>query len=83
MCDKKLQSTQGKIFISQEILFTSINILKTVGTHTNFKYDSVIVNRLNGLQLSMLGYMKAKYPRQSQNFVPGELMHEFKNFDFV
>lgn len=29
----------------------------------------------------MLGYMKAKYPRVGQNFVPGELMKEFKNFD--
>lgn len=27
--------------------------------------------------------MKAKYPRTNQNFVPGELMQEIKNFNFV
>jgi hypothetical protein len=51
-----------------------MNILKILGVKTNFKYDPLIISRLNSLQLCMLGYMKAKYPRQSQNFVPGELM---------
>lgn len=47
-----------------------MNILKVLGVKTNFKYDPIIISRLNSLQLCMLGYMKAKYPRQSQNFVP-------------
>lgn len=83
MCDKKLSNTESKIFISEEILYTSINILKVIGQRTGYKYDPQIIYRLNSLQFSMLGYMKAKYPRQSQNFVPGELMQEFRNFDFV
>jgi|688.fasta_scaffold370532_1 hypothetical protein len=60
-----------------------MNILKILALKTSFKYNPEIVNKLNNLQLYMLGYMKAKYPRQNQNFVPGELMQEFKNFDFV
>jgi hypothetical protein len=49
----------------------SMNILKILGVKTNFKYDAAIVNKLNSLQLFMLGYMKVKYPRQNQNFIPG------------
>ena len=31
----------------------------------------------------MLGYLKMKYPRGEQTFVPTELMKEFKSFDMV
>jgi hypothetical protein len=51
-----------------------MNILKAIAIKTNFKFDPQALNKLNALQHSMLGYMKAKYPRVGQNFVPGELM---------
>lgn len=28
-----------------------------------------------------MGYLKIKYPRQAENFVPGDLMTVFKDFD--
>lgn len=48
-----------------------MNILKAIGIRTNFKNDSEIIHKLNSLQLSMISYMKAKYPRSGQSFVPG------------
>lgn len=31
----------------------------------------------------MIGYLKVKYPRSAQNFVPGDLTKVFKPFDYV
>lgn len=58
-------------------------MLKIIGIKTDYKYDSSVLKTFNNLQIAMIGYMKMKYPRGGQNFVPTELMNEFKTFDMV
>ena len=83
MNSKKYSHTESKIHIAQEVLYTSLNVLKLIGSKTNYEYDPGVLKKFNNLQISMLGYLKMKYPRGGKSFVPAELMKEFKDFDMV
>lgn len=58
-----------------------MNILKVIGKKTNHKFDDTLFKQVNKLQKNLVGYLKMKYPRGAQTFVPGDLMKVFKEFD--
>jgi hypothetical protein len=45
------------------------------------KFNPTIFKQINKLQKNLVGYLKMKYPRGGQSFVPGDLMAVFKEFD--
>jgi len=59
----------------------NLNVLKIIGRSNNFRYEKNTFKYLNKFQKNLVGYLKIKYPRGNQNFVPGDLMTIFKEFD--
>lgn len=65
------------------MLNTNLNIMKTLGYKSNHVYNETIFKKFNELQRSIIGYLRAKYPKGQQSFVPGDLMNVFKSFDYT
>ena len=74
---------ESKIYLSENVLLMSLEILKIIGEKTNHEYSLDIFKIFNKSQRTLLGYLKIKFPRGGQTFVPGDLMKVFKTFDMV
>ena len=78
-----LINNESKIQISEEILWFNLNILKVASRKSGHKFNPSIFKQINKLQKNLVGYLKMKYPRGGQSFVPGDLMAVFKEFDIT
>ena len=57
--------------------------MKVVGENNEHNYKVETFKMINKMQKNLIGYLKSKYPRSGQSFVPGELTQKFRNFDMV
>lgn len=78
-----LSHKEAKLHLSEKMLTVNLNILKAVVKQEKYQFDEETFTKYNELQKSIVGYLKAKYPRGKQNFVSGDLMNVFKSFDYV
>ena len=78
-----LSVNDAKLYMSQRVLIANLNIMKLLGQKKKHKFDEKVFKDFNNLQKNLIGYLKAKYPRSGQNFVPGDLMKIFKPFNYV
>ncbi len=76
-----LINNESKIQIAEEVLWLNLNILKVVSRKNEHKFNPQIFKLINKLQKKLVGYLKIKYPRGGQSFVPADLMDAFKEFD--
>lgn len=58
-----------------------MNILKVASRKNQHKFNPTLFKQINKLQKNLVGYLKMKYPRGGQSFVPGDLMNVFREFD--
>lgn len=61
----------------------TLDILHVVGLKTNFEYSLDIFKNFNRSQSVLINYIKEKYPRAGNIFVPGDLMKVFPEFNMV
>lgn len=61
----------------------SLEILESFGTVNSYKFRKDTFKKFNKAQSVLIGYLKMKYPRGGNTFVPGDLMKIFKSFDMV
>jgi hypothetical protein len=78
-----LRTSHAKLFLSQRVLIANLKIMRLLGSKKMHNFDESVFKDFNNLQKNLVGYLKAKYPRSGQNFVPGDLMKVFKTFDYV
>lgn len=79
----KLDHTEAKVFISERILLMSLKVLETIGRKKKHEYPLNVFKKFNKSQAILIGYLKMKYPRGGQTFVPGDLAKMFKTFNMV
>ena len=80
---QRMNSKEAKIFISEKILIMSLQIIEVIQRKTHFKYPIDIFKKFNKIQKSLIIYLKMKYPRGGQTFIPGDLSKLFQPFDLV
>ena len=83
MNDKKFSYNESKIFLSERVLIMNLDILRKIGEKNGFNYHIDTFKKINKAQKLLLAYLKMKYPRGGNTFVPGDLVKVFKSFDMV
>lgn len=54
-----------------------------IGKKKNFIFEINTFDKINKVQGALIGYLKMKYPRAGNLFVPGDLMDKFKSFSMT
>ena len=83
MNDEKFTNNESKIFLSEKVLLLSLKILEIIGEKSNNNYQLNTFRKFNKSQTVLLGYLKMKFPRGGQTFVPVDLLKVFKSFNMV
>lgn len=61
----------------------SLDVLDVIGRKNTYFYEIDTFKKFNKIQGSLIGYLKMKYPRAGNIFVPGDLMEKFKKFNMT
>lgn len=77
----KLNQVQTKVFLSEQFLLLAFDIFKVVGEKTNYQFQIDLFKNFNKSQNVLIGYLKQKYPRAGNIFVPGDMNQVFKDFN--
>ena len=83
MNKKHLVGNEPKIYICERILSMDLLILDVLGRSNGYQYKIDTFKKLNKMQRMQSIYLKVKYPRSSQSFVPGDLVHLFQEFNLI
>ena len=78
MTSHRLTQVETKVYLSEQVLLLTLDIMKVIGSKTNYEYNIDVFRFFNRSQSVMINYIKEKYPRAGNIFVPGDLMTVFK-----
>jgi hypothetical protein len=78
MTQHRLTQVETKVYLSEQVLLLSLDIMKVIGMKTNYEFNIDVFRFFNKSQSVLINYIKQKYPRAGNVFVPGDLLQVFK-----